>query len=194
MYYSSKCSKFIQGKSPLLQQLASVSLLKKSKIFPKLTELLSWNGPTVHVCCFMLTRASTKTFVSRVQKNSEKILRQPKNSLAGSLISRGITVLRICSHSPTVLYRGINLFQNCLASAIPKAQISTSITRTYFETTNEMQEVKTQDLSHSSELLDKLHCIQKVQISELARNLRLFLLWKQKLVLRKYYDCLAHSK
>ena len=40
---------------------------------PKLTELLSWNGPTVHVWCFMLARASTKTFVSRVQKNSEKI-------------------------------------------------------------------------------------------------------------------------
>ena len=38
----------------------------------------SWNGPTVHVCCFMLARASTKTFVSRIhirspsQKNSEK--------------------------------------------------------------------------------------------------------------------------
>jgi len=32
---------------------------------PKLNELLSWNGPTVHVCSFMLARASTKTFVSR---------------------------------------------------------------------------------------------------------------------------------
>ena len=40
---------------------------------PKLIELLSWNGPTVHVCCFMLARASTKTFVSRVQKTAEKI-------------------------------------------------------------------------------------------------------------------------
>ena len=66
-YYSySKFSKFIQGMS-FLQYLASVSLLKeKSKIYPKLIELLSWNGPTVHVCCFMLTRASTKTFVSRI--------------------------------------------------------------------------------------------------------------------------------
>ena len=26
----------------------------------------SWNGPTVYVCCFMLARASTKTFVSRI--------------------------------------------------------------------------------------------------------------------------------
>ena len=50
-----------------------VSLLKeKSKICPKLIELLSWNGPTVHVCCFMLARASAKTFVSRVQKTVKK--------------------------------------------------------------------------------------------------------------------------
>ena len=53
---------------------------------PKLIELLSWNGPTVHVSCFMLARASTKTLVSRVQKIA-------KNSLAESLVSGGITVL-----------------------------------------------------------------------------------------------------
>ena len=29
-------------------------------------EISSWNGPTVHVCCFMLARASTKTFFSRI--------------------------------------------------------------------------------------------------------------------------------
>jgi hypothetical protein len=28
-------------------------------------KISSWNCPTVHVCCFMLARASTKTFVSR---------------------------------------------------------------------------------------------------------------------------------
>ena len=63
------------------------------------TEKISyWNGPTFHVCCFMLARASTKTFVSRIHirqlspKNSEKNRRQPKNSLAESLVSRGITV------------------------------------------------------------------------------------------------------
>ena len=61
-------------------------------------KISSWNGSTVHVCCFMLARASNKTFVSRIHirqpspKNSEKNLRQPKNSLAGSLVSRGITV------------------------------------------------------------------------------------------------------
>ena len=47
---------------------------------PKLIELLSWNGPTVHVCCFMLARAdplkhslAESIFINRVQKkNSEK--------------------------------------------------------------------------------------------------------------------------
>jgi len=29
-------------------------------------KISSWNGPTVHVCCFMLARASTKTLVSRI--------------------------------------------------------------------------------------------------------------------------------
>ena len=61
-------------------------------------KISSCNGPNVHVCCFMSARASTKTFVSRIHirqprpKNSEKNLRQPKNSLAGSLVSRSITV------------------------------------------------------------------------------------------------------
>ena len=34
--------------------------------FQRLFKVSSWNGPTVHVCCFMLARASTKTFVSRI--------------------------------------------------------------------------------------------------------------------------------
>jgi hypothetical protein len=39
-----------------------------------LTEKISsWNGPTVHVCCFISARASTKTFVSRVRKTAKKI-------------------------------------------------------------------------------------------------------------------------
>ena len=40
---------------------------------PKLIERLWWNGPTVHVYCFMLARTSTKIFVSRVQKTAKKI-------------------------------------------------------------------------------------------------------------------------
>jgi len=36
-------------------------------------KISSWNGPTVHVCCFMLACASTKTFVSRVRKTAKKI-------------------------------------------------------------------------------------------------------------------------
>ena len=90
-YFSSKFSKFIEGKSPLLQQLASVSLLKvKSKMCPKLIELLSWNGPTVHVCCFMLARASTKTFVkpNPYSLDESKKQRKKKPSLAEKFFSR----------------------------------------------------------------------------------------------------------
>jgi len=43
----------------------------------------------------MLARASTKTFASRVRKTAKKNLCSPKNSLAGSLISQGITVLEV---------------------------------------------------------------------------------------------------
>jgi len=49
---------------------------------PKMTELLSWNGPTVHVWCFMLVRAFTETFVSRFQKAAKK------SSLAKKFVSR----------------------------------------------------------------------------------------------------------
>ena len=56
-------------------------------------KISSWNGLTIHVCCFMLARASTKTFVTRTHirqlspKNSEKIfvsrkIRQQGHSLA----------------------------------------------------------------------------------------------------------------
>ena len=50
-------------------------------------KIRSWNGPTVHVCCFMLARASNKTFVSRVRKTAKKIffsrkIRQQGHSLA----------------------------------------------------------------------------------------------------------------
>jgi len=36
-------------------------------------KISSWNGPAVHVCCFMLARASPKTFVSQVRKTAKKI-------------------------------------------------------------------------------------------------------------------------
>ena len=75
---------------------------------PKLTELLSWNGPTVHVCCFMLAKIAFESeicecdghrrtayttvvplkhslaesiFVSRVQKTAKK------SSLAEKFVS-----------------------------------------------------------------------------------------------------------
>ena len=52
-------------------------------------KISSWNGPTVHVCCFMLARSSTKIFFTRIHvrqpspKNSEK-----KSSLAEKFVSR----------------------------------------------------------------------------------------------------------
>ena len=71
---------------------------------PKLIELFSWNGPTVHVCCFMLARASTKTFVSRVQKTAEnkifvsRNIRQQGHSLAEvSLYIGNLSVYNIAS-------------------------------------------------------------------------------------------------
>ena len=67
-YYSaSKFSNFIQGKSPLLQYLSSCLFAKGDVKNLSKVVLLSWNGPTVYVCCFMLApRASTKKFVSRI--------------------------------------------------------------------------------------------------------------------------------
>ena len=55
---------------------------------PKLIELLSWNGPTVHVYCFMLSRASTKTFVSRIHIRQPSPKTAKKSSLAEKFISR----------------------------------------------------------------------------------------------------------
>ena len=49
---------------------------------------MDYGGVVSYLRSFMLARASTKTSVSRVQKNSGK----KKSSLAGSLVSRGITV------------------------------------------------------------------------------------------------------
>ena len=56
-------------------------------------KISSWNGPTVHVCCFMLARASTKTFVSRIHirqpspKNREKIFISQKIRQQGHSLS-----------------------------------------------------------------------------------------------------------
>jgi hypothetical protein len=45
-------------------------------------KISSWNGPTVHVRCFMLARASTITFVRRVRKTAKK------SSLTEKFVSR----------------------------------------------------------------------------------------------------------
>jgi len=51
-------------------------------------KISSWNGPTLHVCCFMLVRTSTKTFISRVRKTAKK------SSLAKKFVSRVTRYLR----------------------------------------------------------------------------------------------------
>ena len=95
-------------------------------------KISSWNGPTVHVCCFMLARASTKTFVSRVRKTAKKFFVSRKNSLAGSLISWGITVLQ---------------------RNVPEAVDSHSVTHTH--TKHSVMGLKIHDHAHKSPSLDR---------------------------------------
>ena len=92
-YSSSKFSKFIQGKSPFLQYLASVSLLKgKPKICPKLNFSPGMSRPFMFAAlCYDAHLLKHSLAESKKQR---KNLRYPKNSLAGSLVSRGITVVR----------------------------------------------------------------------------------------------------
>ena len=80
LFFFSKFSKFIQGKSPVLQWLSSVSLLKeKSKICPKLIELLCGMArpfmfaalcQRVHPLKHSLAES---TFASRVQKQRKNL-------------------------------------------------------------------------------------------------------------------------
>ena len=63
---------------------------------PKFNELLSLNGPTVHVSCFMLARASTKTFVSRVQKTAKNIIVSRKIRLQGHSLAEVSLYCVIC--------------------------------------------------------------------------------------------------
>ena len=57
---------------------------------PKLIELLFWNGPTVHVWCFMLARASTKTFFIRIhiRQPSPKKKQRKKSQLTEKFLIR----------------------------------------------------------------------------------------------------------
>jgi hypothetical protein len=50
-------------------------------------KISSWNGPTVHVCCFMLARASNKTFVSRIHIRWPSPKKSEKSSLAEKFVS-----------------------------------------------------------------------------------------------------------
>jgi hypothetical protein len=71
-------------------------------------KISSWNGLTVHVCCFMLAHASTKTFVSRVRKTAKKIvvsrkIRYQGHSLAGvslyTALAKAFFSVKYCTNS-----------------------------------------------------------------------------------------------
>ena len=51
-------------------------------------KISSWNGPTVHICCFMLAHTSTKTFVSRIHIRQPVRITAKKSSLAEKFVSR----------------------------------------------------------------------------------------------------------
>ena len=70
---------------------------------PKLIELLSWNGPTVHVCCFMLARASTKTFVIRIHIRQPSPKNSQKSLLAEKFVSRVTRQPRYHCTTPRIL-------------------------------------------------------------------------------------------
>ena len=96
---------------------------------PKLIELLSWNGPTVHVCCFMLARASTKTFVSRVQKNTEKIFVRQKIRQQGRSLTEVSLYLCVSSRYVNVRNQNVSAVLRCslLVAAIWIHSISSKV-------------------------------------------------------------------
>jgi len=71
-------------------------------------KISSWNGPTVHVCCFMLVSASTKTFVSRVRKTAKKIVSW-----------------KICQQGH--LLAEVSLYTNILYKKVKRQKVSTLI-------------------------------------------------------------------
>jgi hypothetical protein len=55
-----------KAQSLFISALLGCHFVAKDWNFSETEKISSWNGPNVHVCCFMLARASTKTFVSRI--------------------------------------------------------------------------------------------------------------------------------
>ena len=103
-YSSSEFSKFIESKWSAHFFVTHIQTEKIS----------SWNGLTVRVCCFMLARASTKTFLSRIQKTAKK------TSSAEKFVSR-VTCQPRC-HCIQGVRKRLYLFQKfcCLVGSILK--------------------------------------------------------------------------
>jgi hypothetical protein len=117
-------------------QLISVTHTQTEKIS-------SWNGPIVHVCCFMLARASTKTFVSRIHKTAKKIF-----------VSRGITV-----HVDQITQHGVQEDSNtdmefhCLRHVcVNKSWLYTTITCFQLATYYHAQKIRQMTLSEHYEV------------------------------------------
>ena len=67
---------------PWLMKIIRSGITFVSRNMIQTEKISSWNGLTIHVCCLMLARASTKTFISRVRKTAKK------SSLTEKFISR----------------------------------------------------------------------------------------------------------
>ena len=75
-------------------------------------KISSWNGPTVHVCCFMLARASTITFVSRVRKTAKKIFVSRKIRYQGHSLAE-VSLYCVVGQSWHVLSVSICIASRC---------------------------------------------------------------------------------
>jgi hypothetical protein len=107
-------------------------------------EISSWNGPTVHVCCFMLARASTKTFVSRVRKTSKKY------SLAEKFVSKGHSLAEVSLYYYKPVHKTNCIEKFLLNFMFPPYIITTTTTTTSSSSSNNSSSSSTQhDAAHT---------------------------------------------
>ena len=78
-------------------------------------KISSWNVPTFHVCCFMLARASTEAFVSRVQQTAIKIFVSRKITLKinATIIQSWVSVFVFFYWIHNTAYVGIKKTNKC---------------------------------------------------------------------------------
>ena len=74
-------------------------------------KISSWNGPTVHVCCFMLARASTKTFVSRIHMLAESKKQRKKIFVSRKIRQQGHSLAEVSLYNVTSWRVRVTSFQ-----------------------------------------------------------------------------------